>query len=146
MIDSLEAKIAVLETPGARRREVKYALWDSLALILGAVGIGLSFPPLCYVGAAGHLLAGFLNAPAKTFWLVGTLVSTAVWFAVEFGGVYLSMVYWHGYGAADAGNFVGGFAEQLAATAIVLGGIVAALIAQPGLMDQLREHLDRAAE
>ncbi|MER9743789.1 MULTISPECIES: hypothetical protein [unclassified Mesorhizobium] len=100
---------------------------------------------LVFAGALGHVLANLAGAPIKPFWLVTISFSTVIATALTCAGVYLSARYWHALSAAEAANYVLESFEKLIATAIVGSGIMASLVAHPGVTDQLREHLDRPA-
>jgi hypothetical protein len=130
------------ETPQGRRYEVKVALADSLFLVLGCIGLALSFPPLIIISAGAHLVASFLVSVARVLWLVTTFVLLALTAGLLVAGTYAVQVLYYGVSLEAVTSTIQADWVRILGIAIVAGGIIGNLFAYPGTLDQLREQMD----
>lgn len=140
---NLQSKLSARDTPEGRRYEVKVALFHSSILILGCIGLALSFPPLIYLSAVGHLIANIFNAPIKWLGVVLEAVMAAVSSALLFAALYAIKTFYHGVPSEEAYSDLSLNWLLIVASAVVVAGIVGTLFAHAGNLDQLREHIDR---
>lgn len=141
---ALESKLAAIETPERRRFEVKINLYDCFFLILGSIGLALSFPPLIYLSAVGHVIAGMFLSPVKWLWLILTPVTIGITAALFFAAVYAIQYFYHDVPSDSVLEYLQLNWLLLLASAVVVGGISVTLFAYPGNLDQLREHMDKS--
>ena len=77
------------ETPQGRLFDAKMIKFDCNLLIFGALGLAISFTPFIYVGAAGHILTSFINAPIKFLWALLKIATLAIESIILAVGIYL---------------------------------------------------------
>jgi len=141
---NLESQISARDTPAGRQFETSIVFYDCLILIVGCIGLAVSFPPLIYAAAGGHIVANFLMAPVKWVWPLLEAVTLAIATVLFFAAVYAVQVYYYGFPSAGVIGYLRLQWPQLLASTIVVAGIIGNLLAYPGNLDQLREHLDKA--
>jgi hypothetical protein len=133
------------ETPTGREYEATIIFRDCMILIVGCIALAINFAPLVYAAALGHLILGFALSVNKGFWMMSEPLIIAVTASLLIGGIYAVQVFYFGILAVDVTKYVSADWPALIAQAIVVGGIISYLFSHPGVLDLLREHLDRTA-
>jgi hypothetical protein len=131
------------DTPSGRKFEAKVIFFDCLILVVGCAGLAVSFSPLIYIAAIGHVVANFFQAPVKWLWPLLEALTVAIAAVVFFGALYLVQVYYYGFPPEGVVAYLKTNWVSHLATAIVAAGIISNLFTLPGITDQLVEYKNR---
>ncbi|HUF55499.1 MAG TPA: hypothetical protein VMM55_02955 [Thermohalobaculum sp.] len=142
---TIESNLSARDTPVGRRYEVKVAFFDCVFLILGCIGVALWFEPLIYLSAIGHLVSKIFIIVVKWFGIMVEAIMVAVSSAVFIAAAYAVESFYRDVPSDRVLEYIQLNLLLLIASAVVVSGIVGALLSHVGNLDRLREYIDNKA-